>query len=75
MRSIAGQVHVALLAAAVILLAWPDWRLPYRFLTGFKITDTLERSGNYNPVEPVEPLSRDELFRLGADNLRELQTW
>ena len=38
-RSIAGDVNIALLCALVDSLAWPDVMLPFKFATGFELTN------------------------------------
>ena len=43
--SVSGGVHAALIAAACVLLAWPDVTLAQRYITGFKSVGTLEWTG------------------------------
>ena len=40
--SVAGGVHIALIAAACVLSSWPDWQLPMRYITGFRSTGKLD---------------------------------
>ena len=34
---VAGAAHVGLWALAVLLLSWADWRVPWRFIVGFRV--------------------------------------
>ena len=54
-QAVAQSIHVGLIAVLVLVLRWPDWRLPMRFITGFATTGMLERSGNYDPVDSGAP--------------------
>ena len=63
--AVAAKMHVGLMAVLVVLTSWHDWRLPMRFVTGFSTTGILERTGVYQPVEPVIPLSREQHLEAG----------
>ena len=66
---VAGQVHIGLIAAAVVLMAWPDTRLPYRYLTGFRCLGQLEPTGVLRHVSPGPGLSQSHLLKLGPEAL------
>jgi hypothetical protein len=40
-KKVAGKLNLGLLAVCVILMAWPGWRLPMRFVTGFQVIEVL----------------------------------
>ena len=60
--SVAGKVHVALVAAAVVLCAWPDVALPLRYIQGFKCLGNLEPTGVLRPLQAGELLTVDQLL-------------
>jgi hypothetical protein len=49
-HSVTRGLHMGLLAVAVVLLAWSDWRLPLRYVTGFASLGTLENTSMLRPV-------------------------
>ena len=43
--AIAGKIHIALVAVAVVLLAWPHAKLPMAFMVGFRTSGAMEMRG------------------------------
>ena len=39
-----GDVNVGMVAVLLLLIAWGDWRLAQRFVTGFQLIGRLERT-------------------------------
>jgi len=61
-RSIAGDVNIAMMCALVDSMAWPDVMLPYKFATGFESVGEIPDSGVYRRVESVlDDQAADEL--------------
>ena len=61
--SVAGQMHVALIAVLTILMGWPDWRLAMAFIGGFHIIGRLERTGVFLPLELPDQPDRQDFLR------------
>ena len=62
-RSVAGTVHVALIAVFVYLMRWPDRWLPWRFIFGFLVIGPGEETGIFRPREvSVQTESRASLL-------------
>ena len=59
---VAGNMHIAFLAVAVILTQWPDTTLPSRYITGFKSLGMLEHTGVLRPVPRMEPVPLTEIW-------------
>ena len=73
-QSVAGGVHVAFMTAACILLAWLDWQLPLRCITGFCSTGKLEWTGVLRKVDAPDMISEEELLSRFKDNLVKLKS-
>ena len=71
-HSVAGGIHVGLVAVLCILARWPDRHLAQRFVTGFAISGILERTGIYEEAAPADILDPELLFAGAGDLLREL---
>ena len=65
--AVAKRINVGFLAAAVVLCAWPDVRLPYRYLSGFRCLGELERTGVLREVAEAPMMSRSELMAQAED--------
>ena len=48
-RSVAGRAHVGLMAVLIVVFRWPDWTMPWRFITGFGAVGAAEWSGICRP--------------------------
>jgi len=60
---VASRINVGLIAIAVILMSWPQWRLPSHFVSGFKVVGSLDPTGVYQAVPFHKPsITRDELL-------------
>ena len=58
---------MALIGVLVVLLEWPDALLPQRFVSGFLLVGTLERSYIFDEVLDTEaPMSKDVILTGGA---------
>ena len=57
--AVAGKLHVAFIAAMVVLCAWPDTALPMRYIVGFSQEGVLERTGALRrvSVSPFVPMA------------------
>eukprot|EP00971_Amphidinium_carterae_P277190 5500717-Amphidinium_carterae.1 len=53
--AVASGIHVAVVAILTLIMQWPDWRLPQRFIMGFATVGVLERSNVYTEVDPGVP--------------------
>ena len=71
--TVAGNVHVGLMAVLVLILSWLGWRLPMRFITGMRSTGLLERTGKYAAIDPAVPMDRNEVLRTGQVAKRHLE--
>ena len=60
--AVASRVHVGLVGALVLLMCWPDVRLPFRYLSGFRCLGSLEVTGVLRPADTPEPLSEQQLL-------------
>ena len=69
---VAGNMHVAFLAVAVILVQWPDTALPSRYITGFKSLGMLEHTGILRPVPRMEPVPLTEVLAKGPEAFNKL---
>ena len=74
-RAVAGQIHVGLVAVLVLVLEWPDWEMPARFITGFQTTGTLELSHIYDQATPPEPRRIGEVLAEAPKLLASMQNW
>lgn len=61
-KRIAGNVNLGLVAVLVILMAWPDWKLPQRFVEGFQVVGELELSHVWEPQALPPPLPKPDLL-------------
>jgi hypothetical protein len=43
--TVAADIHIAFLAVAILLIAWPDWQFPMQFVTGMMAIGNLARTG------------------------------
>ena len=68
--AVASQVHVALVAALVVLMQWPDIHLPVRFLTGFRALGEVKASGVFRRVSPRECAEAKESLLRRAETIR-----
>ena len=71
-RKVASGINVVLIAVLVMVMQWPDWTLPSRFVSGFSIIGDLERTGVFRRGESPKELSRSELFAHGQKLVRNL---
>ena len=69
---VAGNMHIAFLAVAVILTQWPDTALPSRYVTGFRSLGMLEHTGILRPVPRMEPVALPELLATAPEAFRKL---
>ena len=69
--SVAGHMHVALMAAFVILMRWPDKQLPRAFLEGFKLIGRMDRVHIWSPSEEIPEIDEAALCRASPDVLRQ----
>jgi hypothetical protein len=69
-RSVAGGIHVGLIAALVVLMKWPDKMLAQRFVTGFRVIGSLERSGIFPPKDDVAKTTKEDVLRDAASRMR-----
>ena len=57
-----GDVNVGMVAVLLLLIAWGDWRLAQRFVTGFQLIGRLERTGVFREANVADEVwSRDKL--------------
>ena len=70
--SVAGGIHIALIAALVYIMRWPDRRLPWRFIYGFSILGKMERTGVFRPTEAAPFETRQNLL---AGHKERLHHW
>ena len=61
-QRIAGHVHIGLVAVLVIVMAWPDWRLPRRFVEGFQVIGELEPTRIYEHQAHEPPVHKADLL-------------
>eukprot|EP00972_Heterocapsa_arctica_P078861 11630757-Heterocapsa_arctica.AAC.1 len=71
--TVACQIHIGLLAAAVILLAWPDTKLPMRYVTGFSRLGNMEVTGVLRSIPYIAPVPVRELLQGSLAALEKLQ--
>ena len=71
---IAGKVHLGLLAVMVVLMEWPDWRLPLRFIGGFRIVGVLERTNIFEPKGFEEPVPKAVLLQNAAKIIASIES-
>ena len=69
---VAGNMHIAFLAVAVILTQWPDTALPSRYVTGFTSLGMLEHTGVLRPVPRMEPVPLAEILATAPEAFRKL---
>jgi hypothetical protein len=55
-KQVAGSIHVALMAALVDSMDWPDTDLPSLMLNGFPVRGCIKDSSVYTVVDPKEDL-------------------
>jgi hypothetical protein len=65
-RKVAGGIHVGFLAVAVILLSWPDYQVPRRYIEGFSCLGLLEETGVLRKIakegfEETEAILKDSI--------------
>ena len=69
---VAGNMHIAFRAVAVILTQWPDTALPSRYVTGFKSLGMLGHTGVLRPVPRMEPVPLAEILATAPEAFRKL---
>ena len=52
---VAGKLALGMVAVCVVLIGWPDWRLPMRFVIGFQVIEALGESGLWQLVDTPPP--------------------
>ena len=71
---IACRVHVGLIAVLVLVMGWPDWRLPSRFLDGFQVVGTLERTHIFEEQSLEPPIPKSELLANSLSLIASIET-
>ena len=69
---VARNIHTAFLATAVVLLAWPDVKLPQRYITGFRSIGKQEISGVLRPTVVSKCMSTEELLKDADEKMMKL---
>ena len=59
---VAAKMRVAFLAVAVILLSWPDTKLPSRYITGFRSLGMMEATGVLRQIPRIDAVPVAELL-------------
>ena len=54
-------------------MRWADWRLPWRFISGFFVVGVCEPSGVFEPLDYEDPPSRQALFEYRDELLATLR--
>ena len=54
-QMVSSQVHLGFLEVAVVLLGWPDWRLPLRYVTGFSTLGNWKQQACYARLMSKHP--------------------
>jgi len=72
-RKVAGKVNVVMIAVLVVVMGWPDWALPLRFVTGFSLIGELEKTGIFVGADKDEMMSREELFQHSRKLLQKMR--
>jgi len=70
---VAGQMHVGMLAVAVIFMAWPDTKLPWRYMVGFETLGKLEVTQVLRASEGEKALSEEELLKSAEATVDEIE--
>ena len=60
--AVAPEVNVVLMAIMIVVMRWPDWALPSRFVDGFRCVGLVEHTGIFMEVPYVDPPGRSQLF-------------
>ena len=62
-KAVAGQFHLAFLAVAILLIGWPDWKLPRCYLIGFRSVGVIGITNVFKPTKRAPGfLPRSELL-------------
>ena len=69
---VAGSMHIAFLAVAVILTQRPDTALPSRYVTGFKSLGVLEHTGVLRPGPRIDPVPLTEILAKAPEAFNKL---
>ena len=64
---IARRMNVGLIAVLVLIMGWPDWRLPGRFFDGFQDVGTLERTHIFEEQTLDPPVPKSDLLAASVD--------
>ena len=59
---VAGGMHVAFLAVAVVLMNWPDTKVPCRYITGFRSLGMMEATGVLRQIPRIDAVPVDKLL-------------
>ena len=51
-RGAAAGINIALLLVLIVLLHWPDWSFPDRFVSGFRTVGAVDASNLFTPIDP-----------------------
>ena len=70
-NSVAGHIHVGLIAALIILMKWPDRTLPLGFLQGFALIGQLETVSIWTAVDEVPDIDEATLCGTGPAVLQQ----
>jgi len=71
---VAKDIHLGLMAVAVILLAWPDFALVLRYIFSFRSIGASEFSGVLRRVHPGVCISKEEFLEYAHDAIRMLES-
>ena len=69
--SISGSVNIVFIAILIIIMRWPDRKLPRRFVIGFNIAGRVEESGVFPKQVSGIGMSTDILLQRHEQRLRE----
>lgn len=73
-RAVAGDMHLGMLAVAIIVTQWPDTLPPLRCITGFATVGRLERSNVLSNIPEVQPISEEVLLQGATEVIDRLCT-
>ena len=62
-RQVAGKLALGFITVCVLLMLWPDAKMPGRFISGFQGISTLEETRLWAPVDLPEPETEEWLFQ------------
>ena len=62
-KEVAGKFHLAFLAVAILLIGWPDWKLPICYFIGFRSVGVIGITNVFKPTKGAPGfLHRSELL-------------